>query len=339
MSRGSAGGTFEMSPNWTSFVDSLDPTIISVNGTSVVRHNALGSLRLRTAAECSAVYVRLISNQNRSNAKGAWAVWIDGVFRGTINTPSTTYIAAGSSEIAVCRIDVDPSAAHTIELYSGNIEGGSYGTWITQVWGAGPNPSILLNPTAAKRMVIYGDSITVGYGATTPSTEGWVPLLRQQNPTWRFSTEAWGGRQLYDDTGSGVAAITSRLVALTFSASTARAIALLIGYNDWANATMTAATFATLLGQLCDAIHAADSGIKIIAQTLFPCGNEAGVNGRGEGISAFRSAATSVANARPSFVQLVDASGWAIQLADSAHPGTLGNTQISALYTPIIAGL
>ena len=192
---------------------------------------------------------------------------------------------------------------------------------------------MLPNPSVARRLSVYSDSIGNGALADLTARHGWIGLLRATY-SGRISVEGWGGKTLYEDS-TVIAATAARLVGLCFSATT-KEVWDECGYNDYSNGDWTSAAYGTAVAALYDAIHAADPSVRIYCQTQLITSTEAATNSKGEAITAYRAAKAAAAVGR-SWVTVVD--GTTLMAAgqlSGVHPNTAGHAAIAAAIAAIL---
>jgi len=320
-------------PKGSDFTDSLDGTSLTIGQFSATRSNALGRLSLAVSG-CKSLTVFVLSNVALGGVDCIVGVEIDGTWSTGLQP-----LAQGSLESFTIALD---GKAHTVDLINGWNSGGTIVALVHSVAWQGGTVSINQNPRVAKRLVVYGDSISVGAVAAPIPRYGWVSRLRADY-VGRISMQGWGGLQLWDEisgtAGSvgSIAGLVQRIVDLFFG-SPARILWDAIGINDWAAGNWTAAQFGAALTTLYNAIHAIDPTVQIYSQTpiITGGGTEAYTNAKGEVPGAFRTA-KAAASAGMSWVTVVDGTTLVTE-ADlgpgGIHPTTAGQ---AAMYTSIKA--
>lgn len=225
----------------------------------------------------------------------------------------------------------------TIEVISGaqSIPASTkIGNWLRAVHIVG---AAALAANATPRLVIYGDSITVGANATSPALDAWTEKVRQSWPGG-VTLEAWGSRTLYDDANtSGLrAALVTQLAQ-----QSPTAIWLAIGTNDYALNKWTAASFGTAYAALLDDLHTALPSATIYCQTpitrVSPAVETA--NGGGSTLGNYRTQIATAQSTRSAYAVLVD--GTAITLTgkydtDGIHPTTTGHATYAAAVKTVL---
>lgn len=231
-------------------------------------------------------------------------------------------------------VTLPAGSGKTIDLHEGaqHYSGGSLGTAIQAVREI---DEVTITPTAAanpaSRLVVYGDSISVGFNAATQTALGWSMLVRGDYPGG-VHVIGWGGRQLHNDATDAAArtSFASTLVQAARSSGT-KTLWLCIGTNDYGFATWTAASFGTAYADLLDKIHALDPAIAVYCQSPIVRSTET-ANGVGSTLGDYRTAISDAATARPSFCTYVNgATILALgDLADGTHPSTAGHATYKA---------
>ena len=188
-------------------------------------------------------------------------------------------------------------------------------------------------PTVGSRVLVYGDSISVGGNATNPEYEGYAPLLRNTYNR-RVMLEGWGRRSFYDDANtSGLrAAFVNRIVG--YAPAT---VWMAIGTNDYGLNRWDATNFGTAYATTIDNLHTALPSARIICQTPIVRNDISGTNGLGSTLADYRSQITTICNAR-SWTTLVD--GTTIlttsDLVDGVHPSTVGHAAYASKINDVL---
>jgi lysophospholipase L1-like esterase len=309
---------------WFSFATQLNlsGTDLADNGYNVARSGYFECSPLaRAMFTTSALRLRIDMFSN------LWATW-----------PAITMVAVRSNGALVANVGLpaDGMAYAIVELPAGSgktvevIAGGQQKPAAT-LTGVFPfkvsfdGGAVLVAPVKpASRVVVYGDSISCGFGATNPPSEGWAQLLRAQIPV---ALEAWGYRSLHDDY-----AVDPTFVALAgqLASYAPSRVWLAIGTNDYglSGGLWTAAAFGTAYGTMLDAIHAALPSATIYAQSPTIRTSEA-ANGLGSTLPDYRAQIVTATGAR----------GWSTyvsglpilvvgDLADTTHPHTAGHNKL-----------
>jgi lysophospholipase L1-like esterase len=190
--------------------------------------------------------------------------------------------------------------------------------------------SALAAPEPVKPLVVvYGDSISCGFGTDIPSRDAWTVLLRTHYET---GVEAWGARQLTSDYAAGL----NNLISYFASYGNPATIWLAIGVNDFF-AGVNPAQFQGEYASLLDSIHSNFPSVQIFAQTPLVLANEA-PNASGGTLAQFRSAISTVCNSR-SYCHLVDGTlilSPADLSSDGVHPTTQGNAKYEAYVSNVL---
>lgn len=190
--------------------------------------------------------------------------------------------------------------------------------------------SYVVPPPAStgRTLVIYGDSIGMGFYATYPLEQGWFQHLRH----WfagAVDLEDWSGRSVYFDleanspSDAGVDYYIPSLQSIVnhIAAVHPTDIWCQLGVNDYLNANWTAVNFGTAYAATLDALHARLPSAQIYVQTLTNTQEESTANAQGDLPSAFRTQQTNACNAR-SWCILVDGTTMfpSSCLIDGVHP-------------------
>jgi hypothetical protein len=252
-------------PVATDFADSLENTAQVIGGVTAIRVSTWGRLFVNVPVGTTSLVVYLASNLATAGqgADVSVPVYVDGVFS-TSWQPNVNGLQAFTLSL--------DGAAHTVQVWNG-YESFLTGTYVWAVRGAGI--SLGTAPAVTRRLVCYGDSIMVGGLSSPPGQLGWFARMRAIYPG-ACAQEAWGGRQLWDDCGSGsgqqgfanVGLLADRLVGLMFGNTGRRDYWIEIGINDVGAGNWDAATFGTNYASLLTAIHSRDAGGNIYCQTM-----------------------------------------------------------------------
>lgn len=178
-------------------------------------------------------------------------------------------------------------------------------------------------PTATNRILVYGDSISVGAFATIPMQSAWDLDVRAAYYTDSLAVEAYGYRSLYDDCVDATArsAFVSKLSAYSPSI-----IWLAIGTNDYGLNKWSAASFGTAYAALLDDIHTALPSAAIYCQSPIVRTTET-ANGSGSTLGDYRTQISNAASARSGYCTYCDGSAYMLtsDLTDGVHPNTTGH--------------
>ncbi|HXE55751.1 MAG TPA: SGNH/GDSL hydrolase family protein [Tepidisphaeraceae bacterium] len=308
---------------------------ITLGSQSTAAPGCQAVLHLRVPLGVSSVAIALSTNLIAQGADPSVGVFVDGALN-THWTPT----ADNDVETFTLTLDGQP---HLVQIW------GSYqttplanavpaGTFIQSIPS---NVSVVAPATGGRGVLIYGDSIPAGFGASITPTKSWPSLLRQSllASGGRVALEAFGGRTLGMDANVAVSTpvnilsipvLVAKLVAL-LSPYSRRQLWWEMGFNDYVKG-MTVANFQTTLGTVLDQIHASDPTISAILQGFTINSFEATPNSNGDLPSAFRTAMSTVAGARSSFCTYHDYSTVAPigDFPGGVHPNDTGCALIAA---------
>jgi len=187
-----------------------------------------------------------------------------------------------------------------------------------------------------RRMLIYGDSISVGAGGTIiPGIQSYLAMLRRQYPGDVIS-EGWSGRSLVEDASTAVkrAVLVEKILR-----ERPTDILITIGTNDYGLNTTSAATFGSIYGPLLDDLRYNVSRIWCLTpiRRIAPASEAA--NGSGSTLDDYRTQITNQVSVR-SWTTLIDGkaifgSGDTLHYAsDGIHPNASGhNVMLRTLLT------
>jgi len=296
--------------------------------------NSQAVLHLSVPGGVSSVPVTLSTNLHAQGGDPSVAVFVDGVLN-THWTPTT------DNDLETFTLSLDGSP-HALQIW------GSYqtspltnavpaGTYIQSV----PSNVSVVAPTAGGRgILVYGDSIASGFGASVPPTTSWVSLLRQSQMAsgGHVILEAWGGRDLGGDWNVAPASPvsimslpnTAALLVSELAPYSPRMLWIEMGINDFIHG-MTLANYTANMGVMLDTIHALDPTISIVLQGFTVSSHESTPNSDGKLPSDWRTAESSLVTGR-SFCVFHDYSGVAPigDFPDGLHPNDAGNAMIGS---------
>jgi lysophospholipase L1-like esterase len=232
-------------------------------------------------------------------------------------------------------INLGSGASKKVEFIAGLQSGTTSATRIgSYVGGVSFNKPATLNTiVTSPRLVVYGDSITVGANCTDPSLQGaWQIVRNSYNGS--LLEEARGFRSLYEDAGDATArtAFTAFLAGLNPSI-----IWLAIGTNDYAGTSWNASNFGAAYADLLDKLHVALPSCVIYAQTPIVRTGET-ANTFGDTTGAYRTAIANAQSSRSSYCTLVDGTAILVvgDLDDGVHPTTAGHAKYAAAVKTIL---
>lgn len=258
-------------------------------------------------------------------------VYVDGVAQAPLS-----FAANGTGSFSLSLGDC--SILHTVELVAGaqsQPEAAVIGSYINSVTYPHGASFTVLTPSVGQRILVYGDSISVGANATNPETEGYVPLLRHAYD-YCVMLEGWGYRSLHTDTNSVELcnAFVSRVAAYAPAV-----IWLAIGTNDYGLNRWDAASFGNAYTHLVDDLHVALPDTPIICQTPLIRSDES-ANASGSTLNDYRDQISAICGTR-SWATLVDGKSilTTVDLADGVHPSTEGHAKYAASIAALLATL
>ena len=253
-------------------------------------------------------------------------LFVDGVYHSSLaataegNSTHTISLSAGSKTLSIVNgLQSKPSAT-------------LFGTYVVRVESDAELTQVNLTPT--NRMLVYGDSIASGYGATPCSENGWASIVRQAYSPDSLAVEAWGYRSLYYD--ANTAGLRAAFVA-AIAAYSPSSIWLAIGTNDYGLNKWSAASFGTAYAALLDDLHTALPSATIYCQTPLLRTTET-ANGSGSTLGDYRTQIGTAVSTRTAYATLVDGTAFmtTASMLDGLHPNTAGH----ALYgAAVIAAL
>lgn len=200
----------------------------------------------------------------------------------------------------------------TVEIRNGytvtpNGDATTGGTFLTSVTFNNDGTATQLTDSPTKRIVIFGDSISVGYFDNQMTLTGWPMLLRNYYaPTGSVMSEGIAGDSLYNNvvTKNTIQGMATQLEN-DLSGYSPKILYIEHGRNDWANNHWSAASFGTAYATLLDDIHTDDPTIVIYAQTPIVQANES-ANSFGNTLGNYRTQVSNVCTARSSYCTLYD---------------------------------
>jgi len=197
-------------------------------------------------------------------------------------------------------------------------------------------------PATVKRAVVYGDSKTAGQLASIPSATSYAEALRQHG--WDVSVMAIGSNTLVADVGATLSVAACASWAQTLLQYQPNLIVLAIGRNDFAAGALSPANLVTQIGNLADAIHAADPKCIVAIMPFTHETTESAVSAVAWNTERLNEAA--LVTSRAPWAILADAGGlWTSAQAgttytvDNVHPNDAGQSrQARMLETAVIPG-
>ena len=288
------------------------------------RHDPGATIQLNT--DETALSIEAVSHALGGSAPHEVGIWVNKVYNQTVIFTAT--------DVKQTQAVTLPAGQKLVEI----VEMGAYVTGITSKY----TPVIQGTPVAS--LIVVGDSISVGETAS-PVLLGW-DLLWRQSQTLYDSVPIFGqsGQLLHGIvTPAGTFTATVAHIMAGCTGSKFREVYIALGVNDF-NAfgtSGTAASHATEMGQLLDAIHAADPTVRCLVQTLILFQNVAegseGVNAQGELPSLWRSSIAAVVAARSTFCALVDGRTLVTPgNVSDPHPTTAGHAQYAVNVVPYL---
>jgi lysophospholipase L1-like esterase len=184
-----------------------------------------------------------------------------------------------------------------------------------------------------KRVVVYGDSISVGGNVDNPSAEAWPVLLRKHFPV---TVDAYGYRTLYDD--AATVAARSEL-ASRISSWMPDQIWLAIGSNDYVFELWSAQVFGETYAATLDAIHASNPQTTVFAQSPILRANES-PNTFGDNLEKYRQQIATACLARSAWCVFVDGTAPAFPQPDELdQDGIHLTTESGARYAKAVLNI
>lgn len=170
-------------------------------------------------------------------------------------------------------------------------------------------PSYAIGPVAIKptQLTVYGDSIAAGVNATPT----FVGAFQQFRYSGKFASVAYlanSGDSLFLDTGSGTSPTTTAAsIVASLKTGVSKTVHIEMGTNDWGLDLWNAASFGAMYGQVLDAVHALDSTIQFVCETMTHRSGETTPQSiHGSTLQDFRDAVTAAVSTRTSFCRVID---------------------------------
>lgn len=208
------------------------------------------------------------------------------------------------------------------------------GTHLVSVSVASDGVSLVSIPKSTNRMVVVGDSISVGDGTSNSSRYGWVIKLRDalRATNWSITSGGWGAgnsvSMLPNDTKQQEMA--DRAIS-EFAGATGRKVMLWqLGTNDYGYVYIDPPVAAARAGSVWDKMYAQDPTIEVILITPIIRENENNTNTFGHILQDYRDSLITEASTR-AFVTAYD--GKAVltlaDLSDGLHPNEAGHQKFA----------
>ena len=233
-----------------------------------------------------------------------------------------------------------PTGSKRVDLVTSSQYGLNTGMFMRSIFVPSETTLSVIPPPPARRVLVYGDSISAGYYASTATVQGWVNLLRDRSG-YAVTNHAYAGRALSSDftTVNGFYPIVRR-----WAGANPTDIWIAIGSNDYGIATQSAASFGQMYGQLLNTIQEVLPNARVWAQTPLVRVSES-ANVFGDTLGNYRTQIDNNVNdvgfrTRLNFVNLID--GAAIlttaSLYDDVHPTTSGHAKIADYVYTVLSG-
>ena len=239
-----------------------------------------------------------------------------------------------------------PSGTKTIEIVAGLTSrpvATVLGTFINSIelinfFDEAPSYA-LTAPSTTDRIVVYGDSISVGSSSADAQKDAWTTQLRITHGR-NVLVEGYGYRALNDDCADASArtAFANRIASYSPSL-----IWLAIGTNDFGLGRWSAADFGTAYADILDKLHVALPSVTIYCQSplqrISPDSENA--NGFGDTLGDYRTEISNAATARNSYCTYVEGAAGAIVSdanlsADGLHPSTAGHAEYATAVDALL---
>lgn len=247
-------------------------------------------------------------------------------------------IVAGANGLGTSTVFL-PAGNKTIEIVCGlQSRPGVVGSTVFGMFPisfASNAPMERVTVSQSNRLVIYGDSISVGGNTSIAARDGWAMKIRSAAP-YPVGVEGFGFRALNDDCSDSTAraAFVAKIVAWNPAK-----LWIAIGSNDYGLNRWSAASFGTAYAALLDDLHAALPSMAIYCQTPVVRATE-NANGSGSTLGDYRTQISTAVSSRSAWATLVD--GTAIMttgsLVDGVHPGDAGHV-LFANYVKTVLGI
>lgn len=242
-----------------------------------------------------------------------------------VNQPPLVFTTDGSQNFIVSL----GTGTKIVEIIAGaqSIPGSSViGSFIDSVSYPEDSTFSVLGPAINNRVLVYGDSISVGGNSSNPEYLGYAPMLRG---TYGINSmvEGWGYRSLYADanTPALLDGLSARLNS--YSPST---IWIAIGTNDYGLNKWSSGSFGSAYGTLIDTLHSSNPSARIICQSPIVRSSE-NANSFGDTLDEYREQIHTLCSAR-AWLRCVNGKNILStgDLADGVHPTTAGHAKYAA---------
>lgn len=193
------------------------------------------------------------------------------------------------------------------------------GTFIVSIEANAPIAQV--GTDHSPRILVYGDSIAVGDGASPVMRDAWVMRVRGSD---LVGAEAWGWRSLKEDASS--AALLSDLID-SIADWSPEVVWLAIGTNDYGLNRWSAESFGAAYQQLLDGLHDQMPSVDIYCQSpLVRSGERA--NAAGSTLGDYRAQILSACSTREWSTYIDGLSMLSLQdLSDGVHPSSAGHAK------------
>lgn len=273
----------------------------------------------------TATKLRVLMYNNVHTLNNYWpkcSLWVDGVYSqeitGTANDQATEVeinLSAGTKEIKLVNAG---------NYYSSGVY---YGAWIQRIYTN--NIVFKKDKTSKTEVFVIGDSVTNGQAATIHTKDSWLPLLKEEFPTYTF--RLFGGSALrFHNIASDSTVRNSTIAAIAPGIkSKTKKIFICLGINDHRNYPWTASQFQTAYDAFLQLINSTWPGLTICCFTPIIQTAE-GANALGDTMDAFRTAIQN-ACAGKLYATAVDLKSTVLvgDLTDGIHPNNSGHTKLN----------
>lgn len=257
-----------------------------------------------------------------------FAVLENGTFK-AVKTVNGSGIVGGNPRFVSSPVALTAGSKRITLVEGCRDQGGTgpyYGDGVTTAKLRAPTsqPITLVAPTRpSTRLLVVGDSISVGIKATVPETDAWPVLIRGIAPAgWGVTSDGWNASSIYDRTMQAAwrAASIARWSALLDGTDT-NILWFALGTNDWGIGLWAGNTtaYSAHWGTVFDDLMAARPDVTIIAQTPILAVADTTPSPQ----QPWREAIVTAASARG--IRYVRGELWTdIAMADNLHPTTAG---------------
>lgn len=320
------------------------------DGTGHPKQSAFAEWRFTTNAQIIKITGTTDMEDDKATLNNL-GLFVDGVWM----APTLNFLA-NETRVFTFRLRNDVGDVKTVRVVNSSqvfptdetyVQGSYIDSIELQDWFNAPTYTVI-PPSDKQKILIYGDSITVGDNASPANRWGWTTMLRNRWGERNVMVEAYGSRSLYEDASDNTA---RQNFAEKIASCNAEVLWIAIGTNDYgADHNWNATDFGTAYGDLLDKIHAEVPGLIIYCQspiqrTISGADQtvDEGVGSAGSTMAEYRAAIANAVATRTSYCTYIEGANGAIvpfnNTSDGIHPNSTGHRIYAEYVHNVLFGL